>query len=155
MWPNTGAIPARITVAGHSAGGHLAAQMLACHWPAHAPDLPPDWFAMRLSISGLFDLEPMAAHAVPEAVVAIDVCGRAALPARPACPHRAGGAISRWPVATKAPNSCVRTQLIRTAWGRQRVPVCEALPGLNHFSVLEALTDPTHRLHQLARDLLS
>jgi arylformamidase len=34
------------------------------------------------------------------------------------------------------------------------VPVCEALPGLNHFSVLDALVEPSHRLHQLALDLL-
>ena len=40
--------------------------------------------------------------------------------------------------------------LIRQAWGRRMVPVCEALPGLNHFSVLEALVQPSHRLHQLA-----
>ncbi len=44
--------------------------------------------------------------------------------------------------------------LLRQAWGRRVVPVCEALPGLNHFSVLEALVDPRHRLHRLAMGLL-
>jgi len=33
--------------------------------------------------------------------------------------------------------------------------VCEALPGLNHFSVVEALTQPGHRLQGLARDLVN
>ena len=32
-----------------------------------------------------------------------------------------------------------QNRLIREAWGEGPVPVCEALPGLNHFSVLEAL----------------
>jgi len=41
-------------------------------------------------------------------------------------------------------------ELIRKAWGKDRVPVCEALPGLHHFTILEALAQPGHRLHQLA-----
>ena len=45
--------------------------------------------------------------------------------------------------------------LIRQAWGPKAVPVCEALPGLNHFSVLAALAQPGHRLHALARELLA
>ena len=47
-----------------------------------------------------------------------------------------------------------QNRLIRDAWGPAAVPVCEALPGLNHFSVLEALVEPGHRLYQLAGDLL-
>jgi arylformamidase len=34
------------------------------------------------------------------------------------------------------------------------VPVSEALPGLNHFSIVDALAEPTHRLHALALQLL-
>ena len=41
-------------------------------------------------------------------------------------------------------------RLIRKAWGAQRVPVCEELYGLQHFTALEALTKPNHRLHKLA-----
>jgi arylformamidase len=44
--------------------------------------------------------------------------------------------------------------LIQQAWGSRVVPVCESHLRRNHFSVLEALTEPTHRLHQLALDLL-
>ena len=31
---------------------------------------------------------------------------------------------------------------------------CGALAGLNHFSILDALTEPSHRLHELALELL-
>ena len=42
---------------------------------------------------------------------------------------------------------------MREAWGESRVPVCEALPGLNHFSVLEAMAQPGQRLNELALKL--
>ena len=54
-----GGNPRRIVVAGHSAGGHLAALLLTCRWTAVAKDLPADLLAGGLSISGLFDLEPI------------------------------------------------------------------------------------------------
>jgi arylformamidase len=44
--------------------------------------------------------------------------------------------------------------LIQKAWGKKVVPVSETLPSLNHFSVVDALADPTHRLHALAFQLL-
>ena len=47
-----------------------------------------------------------------------------------------------------------QNRLIRDAWGPRAVPVCEALPGLNHFSVLEALVQPGHRLNMLTWELL-
>jgi arylformamidase len=47
-----------------------------------------------------------------------------------------------------------QNQLIRSSWGNKAVPICEALPGLNHFSILEALVAPTHLLHHMACDLL-
>ena len=44
--------------------------------------------------------------------------------------------------------------LIQQVWGKRVVPVHEVLSGLNHFSILETLTQPGHRLHQLASGLL-
>jgi arylformamidase len=34
------------------------------------------------------------------------------------------------------------------------VPVCETIPGRNHFDVLDGLVDPAGRLHDLALRLL-
>lgn len=46
----------RMFVAGHSAGGHLAAMALACLWPQAGRGLPRKVFQAALSISGLYDL---------------------------------------------------------------------------------------------------
>ena len=62
LWRNAGDFGAdrnRIYAAGHSAGGHLAAMLLATDWPAFAADLPPDPVKGACAISGLFDLEPI------------------------------------------------------------------------------------------------
>ncbi len=49
----------RFVVAGHSAGGHLAAMLMNCRWRDVAPDLPPNLVTRAMSISGVFDLEPL------------------------------------------------------------------------------------------------
>ena len=52
-----GGDPARIHVAGHSAGGHLAAMMLSSDWTARG--LPGDLVKGGTAVSGVYDLEPI------------------------------------------------------------------------------------------------
>ena len=52
-----GGDPARITVSGHSAGGHLVAMLLATEWSQFGA--PADVVKAGCAISGLFDLEPI------------------------------------------------------------------------------------------------
>jgi len=148
-----GGDPSRIVVAGHSAGGQLAAMMLSCVWPAYEKDLPADLVKSALAISALHDLEPLM-HApflqpsirlTPEQV-------RKASPARVPAPAR--GTLYSVAGAGESPEFHRQNELIRKAWGSRRVPVCELLPGLNHFSVLDGLTQHGHRLNQLADELL-
>ena len=54
-----GGDPSRIVVAGHSAGGHQAAMMLATDWE-HDYDLPADVIHAGVPLSGIFDLRPLA-----------------------------------------------------------------------------------------------
>jgi arylformamidase len=140
-------------VAGHSAGGHLAAMMLSCLWPVFGRDLPPGLVKNALSISGIHDLEPIM-HA-PFLQTTLQLTRQQVRQASPALlPPPAQGELHAVAGALESAEFLRQIELIRDAWGRKRVPVCEALPGLQHFTALEALTQPDHRLHRLALQLL-
>ena len=149
-----GGDPGRITVVGHSAGGQLAAMLLACQWPTVHPDLPANLVRNALSISGLHELDSImhtpflqrGLRLTPEQV-------RMASPAW--LPTPAQGVLYAVTGAEESAEFLRQNSLIQSAWGQRTVPVCEALPGLNHFSIVDALAQPEHRLHQLALDLLA
>lgn len=152
-----GADPNRITVVGHSAGGHLAAMLLACQWPRYQADLPPALVKNALSISGLYDLEPLRhtpflASSLQLTPAQVKKASPALLPAPTVKAGR--GALYTVAGGNESDEFLRHNTLIQQAWGPAVVPVCEALSGLNHFSVLEALVQPGHRLNQLAQQLL-
>jgi arylformamidase len=149
-----GGDPARITLVGHSAGGHLAAMLLACDWQHFAPDLPADVVKHALSISGIFDLLPLCS--TPFLKDSLQLTQAHAMQASPALlPRPPGRVLYAVAGGDESAEFLRQNPLIRSAWGKQTVPVCEALPSLNHFSVLDALAQPQHRLHKLALKLLS
>lgn len=152
-----GGDPRRITVAGHSAGGHLAAMLLACVWKAYAADLPLSLLKNALGISGVYDLTPLRLTPfLMDSLRLTPMQVRKASPALLPCPRLLRGRGELYAVVGGAESAefLRQNQLIREAWGPKVVPVCEALPGLNHFSVLETMIQPGHRLNALALDLL-
>ena len=70
----------RLTVIGHSAGGHLAACMMATQWDGIHPQLPNDLVASGMGISGLYDLLPICKTPVNDAVQMDEDEARAASP---------------------------------------------------------------------------
>ncbi len=148
----------RISVVGHSAGGHLSAMLMACAWKAVAADLPDRLVKNAMSISGLFELESVRQTPFLQADLKLTPAhARQASPAWLPSPKLSGGRGIFYSVAgaNESAEFLRHNRLIQKAWGKKTVPVCESLPGLNHFSIVEALVQPGQRLNNLALDLLT
>jgi arylformamidase len=147
-----GADAARIVVAGHSAGGHLAAMMQRCLWPDVADDLPANLVRCAVSISGLFDLEPLR-HA---AFLAGDLRLTEASARRlsPAWMPAPAGTLVALVGERETDEFRRQNRLIRERWGLGVVTVCEEVPGRHHLDILDDLVDPAQRMHRLTLDAL-
>lgn len=120
-----------MVVSGHSAGGHLAAMLLA--------RLPARMVAAAVPISGLFWLEPLIPTSINLALGFDAPAARALSPALLPSPGRTlhtvvGGAESDEFLRQSAEFAAL--------WGG----TSEALPGLDHFTILSPLPDAQHPL---------
>lgn len=148
-----GGDPGRIALAGHSAGGHLATMLLSCRWKEVGGDLPAQPLAGALSISGLYDLEPLRHTPFLQSDLLLTPAAVARL--SPAFFPRPKGTRLYTTVGSEESEEFLRqNRLIRDVWGPTAVPVCETVPAANHFTVLRNLADPAGRLHELALRLL-
>jgi arylformamidase len=145
---NFGSPPDRLGVCGHSAGGHLAAMMLACQWSRYAADLPKKVARGALSISGLYDLTEIVR--VPSINGDVRLDEKTAVRASPAF----------LPPATDAPlytavgsdeneGFHIQNRVIAEKWAAvHRADI--TCRGRNHFTVLDELCDPASSLFKAA-----
>jgi arylformamidase len=131
----------RIMVYGHSAGGHLAACMIATDWKTLATDAPAALVPIGYSISGVFDLEPLV-HVSMNQELKLDAAEA----------HRVSPL--HWPVHQGRIFDAVvgdlesseflrQSQMIVDTWrARGATTRYETIVGMNHFTIVDALSDP-------------
>jgi arylformamidase len=144
--------PRRIVVAGHSAGGHIAATLAHTDWTSYG--LPASALAGALPLSGLFDLEPIRLCYLNEA------CRMDEAEARRLSPIHHIGRLA--PPMVLTVGAAELPELVRqtrdyaqalTSAGQAPVAVIET-PGDNHFSVLDRLFDPRGPVWEPLRRLI-
>ena len=142
-----------LVMSGHSAGGHLAACMLATEWRALDAALPHDLVTAVYSISGLFDLGPLVPTSVNNPLHLNDQSAREVSPLF--WPMPLHGSIDAVVGGDESSEYFRQSHLIVDAWGASIPARYEAIAGANHFTVIAGLADPqspmTLRLKQLAQ----
>jgi arylformamidase len=142
-----------LVISGHSAGGHLAACMLATDWPAHDASLRRDLVAAAYAISGLFDLGPLVETSINSALHLDAAAAKAASPLFWRAPGR--GSLDAVVGENESAEYFRQSRTVVEAWGAAGVATRFAIvPGANHFTAIAPLADPASpmvaRLKQLA-----
>jgi arylformamidase len=142
----------RLFVSGHSAGGHLAAMMLAALWPVFDRSLPRDLYKGALAVSGVYDLRPLTQVSWLNGDLRLDE--ESALKLSPAFV----------PPATRAPLYLTVGGLESSEFKRQNALLAQrwkpvlggdvAMPGRDHFTVIDGLADPANALFAGARRMM-
>jgi arylformamidase len=143
-----------LVMSGHSAGGHLAACMLATEWRKFDPSLPENLVVAAYTISGLFDLAPLVETSINRALRLDQATAQAASPLFWNAPLR--GSLDAVVGEKEPPEYYRQSRTIVDAWGSAGlVTRFGTVPGANHFTAIAPLADPASptvaRLKELAK----
>ena len=143
----------RLSVSGHSAGGHLTAMMMATDWRAQDDALPRDLVRCGIPISGIFELEPLVHTSINEG------------PRMDVEEARRESPLFMEPV-TDAPQLVIAGAAETDEFRRQSDAYCERfrtarrsmerydVPDSNHFAELEGLAEPDSEVFRRVMALL-
>jgi arylformamidase len=151
LWLRTGQ---RMMIYGHSAGGHLAGAMVATEWHTLYPKTPADLVSAAYSISGVFDLAPLVHTSMAQDLRLDEESAREVSPLLwPAPKGRSFDAVVG---GLESSEFLRQSRVIADAWAKDGAETrYEAIAGTNHFTVIDALTDPQSamvaRLAELAK----
>jgi arylformamidase len=143
----------KILIAGHSAGAHLAAMMLATNWPELDQTLPPDLLKAGILLSGLYDLQPL----VQAPFVNLD------LQLTPQRATQLSPALHLPPPATpfitavgglESDEFKRQNGLIAQAWAASH-QADVALPDVNHLTICDAFATPGTALFEASLRFLA
>ena len=141
----------KLVIAGHSAGGHLAACMAATGWSHYGA--PGDLVRACFTISGVFDLRPLLVTPMNDDLRLDTVSAVTASPLLWPMPNHL--ALDSWVGAEESFEFLRQARSLAAAWtGLGLACRYQEEPGKNHFTVPIALADPksqmTRRLVELA-----
>ena len=128
----------RITISGHSCGGHLVGMAMATDWASLGEDLPRDLVKGGVSVSGLFDLAPLVRTTINERVGMDEECARRNSPVlrEPAC----AAPLALLVGGLESAEYHRQSRDIAAAWGARGAPMeVSIVPDRNHFTVLAGM----------------
>jgi arylformamidase len=150
LWQRLGR---RMLVYGHSAGGHLAAAMVATDWASLYPKAPADLVPAGYAVSGVFDLSPLVQVSVNQDLRLDAEEARRVSPAFWPVPK--GRMFDAVAGALESSEFKRQSELIVQAWRGAAETRYEEVAGANHFTVIDPLADPqsamTRRVAELAQ----
>jgi arylformamidase len=145
----------RITVMGHSAGGHITQMMMATDWSAFGDGLPADLIKAGMPVSPLSYLEPVRLTEALNAGIRMD-----------AAEAEAESPMTNHPPATDAPQLVVVGGAETSEFHRQARMYAEAyqtetrdiglyiVPDVDHFDALNVLVDPNSPFFKKSCDMI-
>ena len=129
-----------LVISGHSAGGHLAACMLATDWLAFDASLPADLVTAAYAISGLFDLGPLVETSINKALGLNQAAARAASPLFWNVPVR--GSLDAVVGGNESAEYFRQSRSIVERWGAAGIATrFGTVAGANHFTAIAPLVD--------------
>ena len=143
--------PNRIYLAGHSAGAHLTAMLMAALWPVYAADLPADLVKGGLAVSGIYDLEPLRHAPFIQADLKL-TAKRARLLSPVHLPPATERSLYTAVGALESSEFRRQTALIGKAWRRNLAREI-AMPGLHHLNVIDEIANPASPLFDAALEM--
>ncbi|KAF0229479.1 MAG: hypothetical protein FD175_1817 [Beijerinckiaceae bacterium] len=152
LWRKTGR---KVIASGHSAGGHLAAMLLATDWKSLDAAAPADLVPAGLAISGLFELEPLVPTSINDK---LKLDAREARRLSPAfLKPNADTQLTAFVGGAESSEYLRQSHLIVDTWaGKGCATLYGEIAGANHFTVIaglaEARSDLTDALIWLAED---
>ncbi len=146
----------RMSVYGHSAGGHLAAALVATDWTSLYPKLPTDLIPSGYSISGVFDLTPLVGTSVNQDLRLDAAKARDVSPVF--WPVQSGRIFDAVVGGLESNEFKRQSRMIAQTWHQAGAQTrYQEIAGTNHFTVIELLADPqsamTARVAELAQQI--
>ena len=157
LWRNASELGVRrdnFNVMGHSAGGHLTAEMLFTDWSAEGEDLPRDLLHAGVAVSGIYDFEPIL-HCSENQGLRLDA--NEARIVSPIYREPATGAPQLVAYGMNEPPDMQRqSRDYATRFEKRSTRMeCLPVPDADHFDTVNALADESSELFERATEFVS